>query len=242
MVRAGSLSKRLLSNRESPLPTAGCDDRAPSVRSSEGEERRPGTPIVVGQSASEFFREAVSSAASTRRLQLQGETEFYLVNLLAAHIQAGGAAAARDRFEDEPLALILARALAGDRQQRYRELKRLGDTSLFVSGFFSDWLARSAVGAGYYAAMGERAYGSLAEGGLGPSGLEAIYAELSRRFAELADLLAEVAELSELRSNRGLVRLYQRFLLTGSERVAERLRERGVALFSGPVPPRRPLA
>jgi hypothetical protein len=194
------------------------------------------TPIVVGQSASEFFREAVSSAVATRKLRILGETEFYLVNLLAAHIESGGAAPAPDRFEDEPLAFILARALAGDRQQRYREMKRLGDTSLFVSGFFSDWLARSAVGAGYYAAMGQRAYGSLAEGGLGPSGLEGLYAELSTRFGDLADLLAEVAELSELRSNRGLVRLYQRFLLTGSERVAERLRERGVALFAGPVP------
>jgi hypothetical protein len=198
------------------------------------------TPIVVGQSANEFFREAVSAAAASRRLPILEETEFYLVNLLATHIQARGHPEA-DRFEEEPLALILARALAGDRQQRYRELKRLGDTSLFVSGFFSDWLAHSAVGAGYYAAMGERAYGSLAEGGLGPSGLETLYGELALRFGELADLLAEVAELSELRSNRGLVRLYQRFLLTGSERVAERLRERGVALFSGPAPRGRTL-
>lgn len=197
------------------------------------------TPIVTRQSASEFFKDAVSSAVAARKLRILQETEFYLVNLLANRIQARGAAAAASGT-DEPLALILARALEGDRQQRYRELKRLGDTSLFVSGFFSDWLASSAVGAGYYAAMGERAYGSLAEGGLGPAGLEALYAELSQRFGELADLLAEVAELSELRSNRGLVRLYQRFLLTGSERLAGRLRERGVvALFAGPPKPRR---
>ena len=196
------------------------------------------TPIVTRQSAREFFHEAVSSAVASRKLEILQETEFYLVNLLANHIQARGSAAAASGA-DEPLALILARALEGDRQQRYRELKRLGDTSLFVSGFFSDWLASSAVGAGYYAAMGERAYGSLAEGGLGPAGLEELYAELSQRFGELSDLLAEVAELSELRSNRGLVRLYQRFLLTGSERLAERLRERGVALFAGPPKPRR---
>lgn len=176
---------------------------------------------------------------ASRKLRILQETEFYLVNLLASRLRARGAGAAPEPAADEPLALILARALAGDRQQRYRELKRLGDTSLFVSGFFSDWLARSTVGTGYYAAMGERAYGSLAEGGLGPAGLAGLYAELSGRFEELADLLAEVAELSELRSNRGLVRLYQRFLLTGSERVAERLRERGVALFAGPVKPRR---
>jgi hypothetical protein len=31
------------------------------------------------------------------------------------------------------------------------------------------------------------------------------------------------------------VRLYQRFLQTGSSRIAARLRERGVALFAGPT-------
>jgi hypothetical protein len=191
--------------------------------------------IVLFQSPGEFFREAVSEALTHRRLRIQPETEFYVVNLLATHLSAGPASGGGD----EPLALILARALAADREGRFRELKRLGDTSLFVSGFFSDSLARSAVDPSYYAAMGERAYGSLAEGGVGPAGLAAIFRELAGRFGDLADLLAEIAELSELRSNRGLVRLYERFLHTGSLRVAERLRERGVALFAGP-PPRGP--
>ncbi len=65
-------------------------------------------------------------------------------------------------------------------------------------------------------------------------GLDGLYEELSGRFGAFVDLFAEIAELSELRSNRGLVRLYERFLLTRSERVAQRLRDRGVALFGGP--------
>ncbi len=190
--------------------------------------------LVVDQSPREFFREAVSAALSSRQLRIQGETEFYLVNLLASHLEVAGRARGELAFEDEPLALILARALDGDRAQRYREMKRLGDTALFLSGFFSDRLARTPVGARYYAAMGEQAYGALAGDALGSRGIEALYLELAGRFGDLADLLAEVAELAELRSNRGLVRLYERFLLTGSQRVAERLRQRGVALFAGP--------
>ncbi|HTP24590.1 MAG TPA: hypothetical protein VMK12_02875, partial [Anaeromyxobacteraceae bacterium] len=65
-------------------------------------------------------------------------------------------------------------------------------------------------------------------------GAQELFGELAERFPEFVDLYAEIAELSELNSNRGLVRLYERFLLTGSERIAERLRERGVALFAGP--------
>lgn len=188
---------------------------------------------IVSQSPREFFREAVSGALAHRRLRIQGETEVYLVELLAAFLAtpAGGADPTA-----EPLALMLVRALAGTPQQRYRELKRLGDTSLFVSGFFPDSLARSPVGAPYYAAMGEQAYGTLAEGGVVPPRLEPLYDELARRFGDFADLFAEIAEISELRSCRGLVRLYQRFLDTGSRRVAEQLRARGVALFAGPSP------
>ena len=139
----------------------------------------------------------------------------------------------------EPLALILLRALEGDRRTRAAGLRRLGDTALFVSGFFGDSLARSLVDVDYYIAMGERAYGSLAET---ERGLDDLYGELATRFGQFVDLFAEIAELSELRSNRGLVRLYERYLATRDARVGQLLRERGVALFSGPgAPPRRGL-
>ena len=195
------------------------------------------SPVLFHESATEFFREAVSGALASRNLRIREQTEFYVVNLLATHVEARRGPGAGG-LGDDALALILGRALSGDRRQRYRELKRLGDTALFLSGFFSDHVARTAVGAGYYAAMGERAYGSLAEGGLVPAGLEDLYQELALRFGDLADLLAEIAELAELRSNRGLVQLYQRFLLTGSQRLAARLQERGVALLASLRRPR----
>lgn len=192
--------------------------------------------ILVGKSAQEWFREMVTDALSHRRLKIQEVTEFYLVNLLASFLE-------KERLfvEDEdgtvraePLALILLRALQADRRARVRELRRLGDTALFVSGFFGDSLARSRVDVDYYISMGERAYGTLADSERGP-GVEP-FGELSDRFGDFVDLFSEIAELSNLRSNRGLVRLYERFLATRSERVAELLRARGVALFSGPGP------
>jgi hypothetical protein len=191
--------------------------------------------ILVGKTAHEWFHEMVTGALSERRLEVQEVTEFYLVNLLAGFLekerlfveQEDGAVVA------EPLALILLRALEADRRTRAATLRRLGDTALFVSGFFGDSLARTSMDVGYYIAMGERAYGSLAET---ERGLDALYGELAARFGEFVDLFAEIAELSDLRSNRGLVRLYERFLVTRDERVARRLRDRGVALFAGPGP------
>jgi hypothetical protein len=198
--------------------------------------------ILVGKSAQEYFRELVSDALAHRQLRVQDATEFYLVNLLSQHLQRGpffteGA----EGDGGEPLAFILKRALEGDREARWRNLKRLGDTSLFVSGFFGDSLARSLVDVDYYIAMGERAYDALSGDARGPLGAQELFGELAERFPHFVDLFAEIAELSQLRSNRGLLKLYERFLLTGSQRVAARLRERGVALFAGPGRPRGPL-
>jgi len=197
--------------------------------------------ILVGKTAHEWFREMLADGLSHRRLEIQEVTEFYLVNLLAGFLE-------RERLfvenEDgtvtaEPLALILLRALEGDRRTRVAGLRRLGDTALFVSGFFGDSLARSIVDVDYYISMGERAYGSLADT---ERGLDGLYGELAARFGQFVDLFAEIAELSDLRSNRGLVRLYERFLATRDARVGQLLRDRGVALFSGPdAPPRRGL-
>jgi hypothetical protein len=199
--------------------------------------------LVIGQSAHEFFRELVSDVLSHRRLHVQEATEFYLVNLLASFLDKERlyVADADGHVEAEPLAFILLRAAQADRHVRVAQLRRLGDTALFVSGFFADSLSRSLVDVDYYIAMGGRAYGTLRETERG-AGLTDLYGELSDRFPTFVDLFAEIAELSELRSNRGLVRLYERFLHTRSERVAKLLEERGVALFSGPRTPKKDLS
>jgi hypothetical protein len=201
--------------------------------------------ILVGKSAQEWFREMVTEALSQRRLKVQEITEFYLVNLLATFVRSERLFVEDPdgQVREEPLALILLEALSRGGQARSNGLRKLGDTALFVSGFFGDSIARSAVDVDYYVAMGERAYGALADAerptrqGLadGP------FAELASRFSTFVDLFSEIAELSQLRSNRGLLRLYERYLLTRDARVAERLRERGVALFAGPGAPRRDL-
>jgi len=194
-------------------------------------------PILVQATTKGWFREQVGEVLTHRGIRVRAETELYLAGLLDGFLASERLFVERPdgSVDSEPLALILLKALAAERRERAAHLKRLGDTSLFVSGFFGDSLARSAVDERYYRAMGERAYEALADVERGAR-LEALYAELAQRFEQLTDCLAEIAELADLRSNRGLLRLYERFQLTRSERVAEKLRARGVALFAGPGP------
>ena len=66
----------------------------------------------------EYFRDLVSEALGHRRLQIQEATEFYLVDLLARHVEAEALFVARPdgTVELEPLAITLLRALQARRQ------------------------------------------------------------------------------------------------------------------------------
>ena len=59
-----------------------------------------------------------------------------------------------------------------------------------------------------------------------------VFSELSGRFTEFADLLSEISEASHLATNTSLLRLYERWIQTGSRRVAALLAERGIAPMS----------
>ena len=105
----------------------------------------------------------------------------------------------------------------------------MGDTALFVSGFFADSLSRGLVDLGYYKAMGGQAYARLSREDSARGVGSTVFSELSGRFSELADVLAEVSETSHLSTNRSVLRLYERWVQTGSRRAATLLAERGIA-------------
>src|SRR5262245_46140968 len=98
--------------------------------------------VMPAASLAEFFHEALSTALKNQGVTTSAMTEFYLVNLLA-----DGATAT---LGDEPLALRLVQASTATPDERARCLREVGDQSLYVSGFFSDSLARSLVDVEYY--------------------------------------------------------------------------------------------
>jgi hypothetical protein len=134
---------------------------------------------------------------------------------------------------DEPLALLYKRALEASLGDRMRILKELGDVALYVSGFFVEFIERSLVDLDYYISMGGNAYRDVS--GLmgrhrGGDHLAALYGQLARRFTVLVNLLNEVADRARDRDlgDRDVLRLYERWLLTRSERLRQQLIDAGV--------------
>src|SRR5436190_12217563 len=166
-------------------------------------------PILSAQSIRDFFRDLLARAIENQRARLQPFTELYLVNLLHEFLASEALYVQGDdgTRQQKPLAFLLKEALEEAGPARVRMLRRLGDTSLFISGFFPDSLARrsSLVDVDYYIAMGGRAYDAVARRSLERT----LWAELSDKFRLLVDLLNEVSEQTLASTDAGLIRLDQ---------------------------------
>jgi hypothetical protein len=175
------------------------------------------------ESAVEYFKELVDGALSHQGLATQELTAYYVVQLLASFLQRG---IAHGQEDATPLAVRLARALDCGGVRQRASLKEIGDVSLFVSGFFSDSLNRKLVDVDYYVAIGGSAYNALSR--VETDTFSPVFAELGTKFVGFVDVLTEVSERSSCTSNADLLRLYEKWLRTGSPRSGQLLAERGV--------------
>ncbi len=181
-------------------------------------------PLVHDQTPVEYFKELVESSLSRQRVRAGNHTEFYLVNLLCQYVRPDATPQLTD--EKQPLAFRLARALeSGGFEQRVR-LRSVGDFSLFMSGFFSDSFARRSVDVDYYRSLGECAYASLSRSE--DDAFAEVFAELSQKFVGFMDVLADISDRTTLASATDVMRIYEKWLRTGSERDGQRLAERGI--------------
>jgi len=180
-------------------------------------------PVFRRESAVEYFKELVDGALSHQGLAAQELTAFYVVQLLTSFLQRPAVGAADD---GKPLALRLAQALDSGGVQQRASLRQIGDASLFISGFFSDSLQRKLVDVDYYVSIGGCAYNALSR--VETDTFSPVFAELGAKFVEFVDVLTEVSERTSCSSNADLLRLYEKWLKTGSTRSGQLLVEHGV--------------
>jgi len=187
--------------------------------------------IAVGN-LQEFFRDALNAALSHQNVSVRDHTEHYIVNLLTLFSRTDALYETTPKGARlKPLVVMLAEALeAPTVGERNRGLQRLGDVSLFIAGFFAGSFARKLIDIDYHIAMGGRAYGSLADSlGRGRErSLAGVFAELAQKFQRLVDALNEVSEQSYTHTAKDILRLYEIWMKTGSQRSFEILKRLGV--------------
>ena len=184
--------------------------------------------LLSNESPLEFFKAQVEDAMARQHLKTSSWTSYYIVRMLTGYVSGRGDGPGLD---DEPLGMRLVRALQSESAAQREELRSVGDASLFLVGFFADSLNRRLADIDYYISLGGSAYGRLAQ--LDDDAFSDVFGEMATKFVPLTDVLAEISERAALRRNTNLLRVYERWLRTGSRRDGGWLAEHGIAPMAG---------
>jgi hypothetical protein len=198
--------------------------------------------IVATSSISSYFHDAVEVAIKARHVEATGSATTYLVGLLSDYARPdarAGEALAR------PLAFLLSEAMQTPAPgERFDKLRTLGDSVLYSSGFFGEHFAARGVDQSYLISIGTTAYGAAA--GIlhvpasavdvsGPARVD-IFRELADNFRAFVGVLAEIADQTVsagVKGSKDLVRVYERWLKTGSDGLAQALAAHGLVPVRG---------
>jgi hypothetical protein len=180
-----------------------------------------------------YFAELVVEAAEERRVEANPAVTTYLATLLADYAHPGSFI--RDAL-DRPFTLLLAEALDSAGSERFERLRALGDGVLYVRGFFSEHLETRGVELRYVSSVGARAYDGAANmlrrGGGDPSSAPDLFGELAERFDAFVALVSGVSDRIVAQSGAGtdggVLKLYERWLRTGSSELAAALGQHGL--------------
>lgn len=183
--------------------------------------------LIATEGMASFFAREISQAVHKQNARVGEFAQSYVVNLLADFSKSS---TLHQNGDNETLAMLYLKSHNASAEERVRSLRRLGDLALCVAGFFADSLNRKLVDVDYYIDMGGGAYGTLAsifEQRREAAVFSSLYDELGTKFATLVEVLNEVSEGSSLR-DQSMLRLYDRWLKTGSERMQRMLSDKGI--------------
>jgi hypothetical protein len=195
--------------------------------------------IVAARSVSGFFGEVVEDSIRQRRMDATDGATRYLIALLADFARPDRRAG---ETLERSLTLLFDEAInTPNPADRFERLRCLGDGVLYGCGFFGDHFEARGVDPKYLHGLGTRAYGAASHMLQARAPIEKrapdLFAELAQKFDAFVAIVADVADSTiamGTETSRGLLRVYERWLKTGSDRLATALTSRGVVPTRGP--------
>ncbi len=169
-----------------------------------------GTFVIQG-SLSELFSPLIEDVAKGASFQLSGHSHAYILSVLERSLFAGDIFFGAD---PEPMiSEVLLTALQEEKAyKKESQLKLLGESILFKSGFFADSFKRKIIGLNYYINMGAAAYENLYKSSRNP-----VHGDLSSRFTGYVDLFSEIGSKINFKAEEDLITLFDRYLEAGSK-------------------------
>lgn len=150
--------------------------------------------LLTAHSAQAYFREALDAALRQCHVNATESAQAYVVYLLNEFSRSENAFAGTNYGEQPNMAQLFERAQSAEDLEALKIYRHLGDSCLYILGFFKEFAVQRIVSESYYRDMGAHAYShaaSLARIYAGPSA--ATFQELSDKFNDFALLLETIA-------------------------------------------------
>ena len=176
-----------------------------------------------------FFKEELRTSLQKQQVWANAQAAEYLTDLLMGYMESDKFFARGNdgKLSENVLVDLYAQYVEGSTETQKWVLKRLGDICLLITGFFADSLKRKLVDVDYYLGMGGTAYWQLSNSS-SDAFQKQTYRELSVKFKPFSGVLGEISERIGITTNSDILRVYEKWLLTGSKHLKDVLNEHGV--------------
>jgi len=172
-----------------------------------------------------FFKVLVLEGLNQSGVQVSISVKDYLTNLLQFYIFSDHLFLEISSSGKKRIKTLAEMYLSGHDStiNARNSLKELGDTSLYISGFFGEYLKRKLISVNYYIEMGRQAYETLAD-----FHNQDLFKEMSARFKDLTFVLFYIQKHQS--SVPYVMSLMDRYLETGCSKSAEALNKKGISV------------
>lgn len=190
--------------------------------------------LSLTECSKDYFRQSLREAFTQRRVETAPQVEAYLVEVLNYYMLATNLFNEEDpsgKKTRETLAEMMLRAANSAPKQRYELLKKLGDSALYISGFFADSFQRKVIDVDYYMDMGATAYHSLSRE-IYEDAFSQMYMEISLKFNVFVDVFMLMGRKTMTPEQDNILRLMEYQAKTGSSVAQDILVEKGI--FTNP--------
>ncbi len=189
--------------------------------------------VLEMTSPQEFFHEELKLAIKSNRIHLSKDLEFYIVNLLCAYITPEKLNLSDGDYNplDTPLAILFEKAVDAPLEERLKILKSVGDTSLYISGFFQNSFTRKMFTLDYFMSVGVSAYTNVSNLSkvLSKNSYHPIlYDNLAKSFFDIVELVASVSDKLGEPKDMDILAVYERWTENKSERLRMKLKKHGI--------------
>ena len=172
--------------------------------------------ICIIKNSEEYFLSEFNKALEKVEVFISEELKMYMLKLLSANLIQN-----KEIDLETPLAVQFLESLNEAKNQR--KLKIIADYTLFISGYFAESFNKKIIDVDYYRKIGRKAYAELYNK-LG----DLIYYELYNEYNKLLEILTQMSFSTMHTSTKNLLKLYDRWLVTGNNVLEKKLNEKGI--------------